>query len=168
MRRDWIGTWSFFIDLTCALGIALAVIPVRSMGQEYKKPAGHITIGRDIPQHDAFRVGDKGQPTKIATAREDLVLSGARTVQEQPQSLSDAMLNEVGGARPANISISRSIDRTLGGAGSADAMLAVRGLSNGIALPIESNLLQASGVGATISRGLSPLGTIMSAMPGAK
>ncbi len=169
MRRNWISRSSCFIELTCALGIVLAATPISSMGAEAREPGGHITIGRDMPQHNAFRAGDKGQATNIATAREDLVISGTKATQGVPQSLSDAMLSDVGGEQGDNNSSLKSINHNLGAAGSARSLSSMRGPGAGSASQIGSSIAQAtSRVGTAINHSMSPLGNLMSAMPVAK
>ena len=175
MGRDWIATSSCFIRFGCALGIVLAGIPVQSTAQESNEAGGHITIRRSVPQHDAFRVGERGDPTNIATAREDLVVSAVTATHGVPQSMSDAMLNDMGVAgRPT--SGSRPSDQSAGAVG-AVASAGLLKPTGGSAPQSGSNLLQmpsagasmgGAGLGATIGHSMSALGSVMSAMPGAK
>lgn len=169
MRRNWISTSSCFIGLTCTLGIVLATTPIRSMCEEPREPAGYITIGRDVPQHNAFRAGDKGQPTNITTGREDLVISGTKAIGGVTQSLSDAMLGDVGGGRLADKDTIKSINRNSLAIGNADSMSSMVGPIGGSTSQIGSSIVQAtSSVGASINHSMSPIGNMMSALPGVK
>lgn len=174
MRRDWIGTSPCFIGFSCALGIVLTGIPILSSAQESNEAGGHITIRRNAPQHDAFRVGDKGQPTYIATSREDEVISAVTATHGVPQSMSDAMLKDIGVAgRPAGGS--KPIDQSTGAVG-AVASSGLLKPTGGSASPFGSNVLQMPNAGAAAGAGvvtaignsMSALGSLMSAMPGAK
>lgn len=45
------------------------------------EPAGTITVSREVPPRDAFRAGQPGTAHKVATAREDVVIANARTLE---------------------------------------------------------------------------------------
>jgi hypothetical protein len=127
-------------------------------------PGGYITIVRTVPAHNAFRPGDPGQATTVATAREDLIVGGTRALQPLVESVSDAALSGVGGqiAGPSQVG---SVATTRGVGGSIHSSSATIG----------PGVMQTMGggggvrhIGSTISNAMAPLGSALSAMQGAK
>jgi hypothetical protein len=154
--------------------IGVAILPgfvAVASGGELAPPSGHITIMRTVPAHNAFRAGDIGEPTNIATAREDLVVGSTRTVGPAVESLSDAALSNVGGKTSGPGNAGATADRLPGGvAGGAGLALQGMGSTLGVggAGAMQTIGGSVAGIGNTISHSLAPLNAVMSAIPGAK
>lgn len=152
------------IPLVIRLSIAAAVGCMQPASADEVVPAGYITVMRTIPPHNAFRPGDLGQATTVATAREDLIVGGTRALQPVVESVSDAALSGVGGqiAGPAQ-------------AGSAAATHGVGGSIHTSSATVGPGVMQTMGggggvghIGSTISNAMAPLSSALSSMQGAK
>lgn len=149
-----------YVGIAIAGTISIALLaPTRVFAAE---PAGHITIARDVPVHDAFRVGDAGQPTDIPTAREDIVITTANTIARIPQSLSDGALSNVAGQPNVPIEAAQQI-------GSVAAMSAI-GISASAfgqqaTLP---GMPSAQAIGGAIAGGTASIAASVSGLAGLK
>lgn len=148
--------------LAIQLSIAAAVACMQPASADESVPAGYITVMRTVPPHNAFRPGDIGQATTVATAREDLIISGTRALQPLVESVSDAALSHVGGqiSGPAQV-------------GSVAATRSVGGSIHTSSATVGPGVMQTMGgggghIGSTISNAMAPLGSALSAMQGAK
>jgi hypothetical protein len=136
-------------------------------------PAGYITIARDVPAHNAFRAGDIGQSTSVATAREDVVVASTRLHSQVPQPLPDSALDSVGSLPSDSVRLhpgsNGSVAAAIVNAGST--MRGIGAVMGRATSSIESSVMQAmpSGAGA---RAMSPapsiFGNTLSAMPGTR
>lgn len=155
-------------------GVLLPSLISVASGEELAPSSGHITVMRTVPAHNAFRAGDIGEPTNIATAREDLVLRSTRSVGPAVESLSDTALSNVGGKTSGLGNAGAAVDRMPSGiAGGAGPALQGMGNTLGIGAVGGAGTMQGiagsvAGIGNAISHSLAPLNGVMSAMPGAK
>jgi hypothetical protein len=130
-------------------------------------PAGYITIARDVPAHNAFRAGDIGQPTNVATAREDVVVASTRLGNQVPQPLADSALDRVGSLPSDSAQFNPGSNNTVANPGSA--MRGIGAILGRTTSSIESGVVQAMPGGAStraLNPALSPIGNTLSAMPG--
>jgi hypothetical protein len=127
-------------------------------------PTGYITVARDVPQHNAFRAGDLGHPTNVATAREDVVVAGTRLRQPTLQALPDSALDDVGiqtaAKAPAGLV-------AVVGSGAGSAMRSMGATMGRSASPIGSAMASTIPGGAGM-RIAGSLGSVLPAMPGVK
>lgn len=143
------------------------LLPLIIPGLAFADNAPEMVIYRDVPQHDAFRTGDKGQATAIATARPDLVTGSAKQTSAAPEGLSDAMLRMVGGT--GGVATGNSLDgQSTAGAAIASGTLGGMSGNAGAALSTGSAMAPASAIGSAISHGMAPLGAALQALPGMK
>lgn len=140
------------------------LIPLMITALAFADNVPEMVIYRDVPQHDAFRTGDKGQATAIATARPDLVTSSAKQTSAAPEGLSDAMLRMVGGAETGN-----SLEgQSTGSAGIGRTGMIGMPANAGTTVPTGAAMAPAAAIGSAISHGMAPLGAALQAMPGMK
>jgi hypothetical protein len=152
---------------TMVLGMSIMTI-LDTNATEPAAPAGYVTISRDVPTHNAFRAGDLGRPTNVATAREDIVVASTRLQSHAPQSLPDSALDSVGPQVPNGASSIQRIDTAPPAAiGHAGPSIAGMGavLGRATSSPIESVVMQALPAGAS-TRAAAPVGNAMPIMPG--
>lgn len=125
-----------------------------------------MVIYRDVPQHDAFRAGDKGQATAIATARPDLVTRSVKQISAAPEGMSDAMLGMVGGQ--AGGGGNGLAGQATGSAGiGRGAMVAMPG-NAGASFSAGSAMAPTATIGSSISHSMAPLGAALQSLPGMK
>ncbi len=146
------------IAIAGALSSAL-LAPTRAFAAE---PAGHITIARDIPVHDAFRVGDAGQPTDIPTAREDIMITTTNTIGRIPQSLSDGALSNVAGQPSVHIETAQQI-----GSAAATSAIGISAAAFG-QQPTLSGMPSAQAIGGAIAGGTASIAAAVSGLAGRK
>jgi hypothetical protein len=121
------------------------------------EPGGHITVARDVPVHGAFQAGDIGQPTNIATAREDIVLGNTNTIARNPRPMSDAALGKVAAQVAGRPEAAKQPGGTLATFG-----MPASGLAFGQGLI--SGTRPAQAIGAVISGSTSPIGAAVSGL----
>lgn len=149
-----------YIGIAIASAISAAsLVPIRAFAVE---PVGHITIARDVPVHDAFRVGDIGQPTDIPTAREDIVIVNTRTIASVPQSLPDSALGNVAGHAPARIETAQRIGNV---AATSAIGISASAFGPRAALPGMSSV---SVIGGAVANGISSIAVPISGLAGLK
>lgn len=154
----------FNAPLVVKLSIAAVAACLQPASADESGPGGYITIMRTVPAHNAFRPGDLGKATTVATAREDLIIGGTRTLQPLLESVSDTALSGVGG---------RISDHAQTG-----SAVATRGLGSNIhtsSTTVGPGVAQTMGggggvrhIGSAISGAMAPLGNVLSAMQGVK
>lgn len=129
---------------------------------------GYITVMRTVPAHDAFRPGDIGEPTNIATSRADLVVSATGALAPAVASVSDHILGQIGG----QVSAGETAPRGAGAAGTLPREVSAVPLGGAGAGAGAASTGGASGVGGAITRAMAPLGGALSgalnALQGAK
>lgn len=155
-KSKWRAKWAFSI-----LAIASPLLATAGAAPE-------IVISRDMPQHDAFRPGDKGQASTVATARPDLVLANTKQTEGVPQTMSDAMLGTVGSMPGHSLAERAGANQTSRGSGSNQMNFINAPASSGVITSIESGMLPAAGIGAMVNRSMAPLGSALQAIPGMK
>ncbi len=147
------------LSIAAAVGSAGYILPAWA---DESAPSGYITIMRTVPAHSAFRPGDLGQATNVTTAREDLIISGTKTLQPLVESVSDTALSGVGGR--------------ISGHAQVGSVAATRGVGSNIhtsSATVGPGSMQTIGggvgrIGSTISSAIAPLGNVLSAMQGVK
>ncbi len=149
------------LSIVAAVGSVGYILPAWA---DESAPGGYITIMRTVPAHSAFRPGDLGQATSVATAREDLIIGGTKTLQPLVESVSDTALSGVGGQ--------------ISGHAQIGSTAATRGLGSSIhtsSATVGPGLMQTMGggggvghIGSSISSAMAPLGSVLSAMQGVK
>jgi hypothetical protein len=152
----------FNAPLAVKLSIASAIGCAQLAFADESAPGGYITIMRTVPAHSAFRPGDLGQPTTVATAREDLIIGGTRTLQPLVESVSDTALSGVGGQISSHAQVgSAAATRTLGTSIHTSSATVGPGSMQTIGGGVGH-------IGSAISSAMAPLGSVLSAMQGVK
>jgi hypothetical protein len=122
------------------------------------EPGGYITVARDVPVHGAFQAGDIGQPTNIATAREDIVLTNTNAIARSLLPMSDAALGNVAAQTASHPDTARQ----MGGSMVTFGMPASSSAFGQGLIPSGSRPAQA--IGAVISGSTSPIGAAVSGL----
>lgn len=150
--------------------LACLIFPSAAHSGEFTDgPTGVLVISRDVPQHGAFRGSDRGVPTVIATAREDLVLSGVGLLTGKQTALSDAALSGISGDRASTNILPKLIGEKIAGDHIGAALSGMSAVPGDGARANESVGGTAANFGAALSKNLTPIGSaIMSAFPGGK
>jgi hypothetical protein len=164
-------TWSLLAKTVLIASVAVSGFAMRDADAvEPVAPAGHITIARDVPAHNAFRAGDIGQPTNVATAREDVVAASTRLHSQAPQPLPDSTLEDVASLPSGSARLnpgSNGSAATFVNAGSV--MRGIGAVTGRATSSIDSGVMQAipGGVGAHApGPASSSFRNTLSAMPG--
>jgi hypothetical protein len=146
------------LALAGALSIALLVSPCVLAAE----PAGHITIARDVPAHDAFHIGDAGEPTNVATANENIVIDNTSTIARIAQPLSDKALGNIAGQPTARVEAAQQIGNV---AAAATMGIPASAFSQRTAL---SDMSAVQVTGSTIAAGTSSIAGSMAGLAGLK
>ena len=149
--------------------LVLLILPLAAhSGEVSDRPTGVLVVSRDVPQHGAFRGGDAGVPTVIATAREDLVLSGVGLLTAKQTALSDAALSGISGEQAVTDTVPKLGEKVTAGQ-IGTGLPGMSALSGNGARANESVNGAAANVGSALSKSLTPVGSmIMSSFPGGK
>lgn len=154
------------IMITVAVS-AVAMPDARATGPA--GPAGYITISRDVPIHNAFHAREIGQPTKVATAREDVVIVGTSIQNQAPQSLPDSALDHTGSIASVNLGVSMTASAVVapGFTDSGSAIRSIGSVMGQTTSSIQSGVTHAMPSGA-LARAMAPAGNVLSSMPRAR
>jgi len=155
-----------FTEWGVGIIFVLAILLLQSLTDVRASPTGHITVSRDIPEHDISRVAERGKESNVATAREDIIVDSLRrtkTINKAPQTMSDNMLSNV---RSQN----NNSYKSLGAIDTATNLIAGdSGLTQqGGATSTNDGAKQVvggNGVGGAVNRGLLPVKNLISILP---